>query len=84
MANKVAVAKATKIWDHIEMFAGYGFNKSHSAAYAWIAYQTAYLKANYPAFFVASLLTMEKANADKLVAYSAEARDSGSPCFLRT
>ncbi len=77
VANKVAVAKATKIWDHIEMFAGYGFNKSHSAAYAWIAYQTAYLKANYPAFFVASLLTMEKANADKLVAYSAEARDLG-------
>jgi len=73
----VAVAKATKIWDHIEMFAGYGFNKSHSAAYAWIAYQTGYLKANYPAFFVASLLTMEKANADKLVAYSAEARDLG-------
>ncbi|MEO8502170.1 MAG: OB-fold nucleic acid binding domain-containing protein, partial [Vicinamibacteria bacterium] len=77
VANKVAVAKATKIWDHIEMFAGYGFNKSHSAAYAWIAYQTGYLKANYPAFFVASLLTMEKANADKLVAYSAEARDLG-------
>jgi DNA polymerase-3 subunit alpha len=76
-ANKVAVAKATKIWDHIEMFAGYGFNKSHSAAYAWIAYQTGYLKANYPAFFVASLLTMEKANADKLVAYQAEARDIG-------
>ena len=77
VANKVAVAKATKIWDHIEMFAGYGFNKSHSAAYAWIAYQTGYLKANYPAFFVASLLTMEKANADKLVAYQAEARDLG-------
>jgi DNA polymerase III subunit alpha len=75
--NKVAEAKATKIWDHIEMFAGYGFNKSHSAAYAWIAYQTAYLKANYAPYFVASLLTMEKANADKLVAYSAEARDLG-------
>ena len=77
VTNQVAVAKATKIWDHIEMFAGYGFNKSHSAAYAWIAYQTGYLKANYPAFFVASLLTMEKANADKLVAYSTEARDIG-------
>ncbi|MEO5761472.1 MAG: DNA polymerase III subunit alpha, partial [Vicinamibacteria bacterium] len=77
VTNKMAVPKATKIWDHIEMFAGYGFNKSHSAAYAWIAYQTGYLKANYPAFFVASLLTMEKANADKLVAYSAEARDLG-------
>ena len=77
VVNRIPVAKATKIWDHIEMFAGYGFNKSHSAAYAWIAYQTGYLKANYPAFFVASLLTMEKANADKLVAYSAEARDLG-------
>ena len=77
VANQVALAKATKIWDHIEMFAGYGFNKSHSAAYAWIAYQTGYLKANYPAFFVASLLTMEKANADKIVAYRAEARDLG-------
>jgi DNA polymerase-3 subunit alpha len=77
VANKVPVNKATKVWDQIEMFAGYGFNKSHSAAYAWIAYQTGYLKANYPAFFVASLLTMEKANADKLVAYQAEARDLG-------
>ncbi len=77
--NQVPVAKATRIWDHIEMFAGYGFAKSHSAAYAWIAYQTGYLKANYPAFFVASLLTMEKSNADKLVAYSAEARDLGIP-----
>ncbi len=75
--NKLAEKNAEKIWDNIEMFAGYGFNKSHSAAYAWIAYQTGYLKANYPAFFVASLLTMEKANADKLVAYQAEARDLG-------
>ena len=41
--------KASKIWDHMEQFAGYGFNKSHSAAYAWLAYQTAYLKANHPA-----------------------------------
>ena len=77
VANKVPAKKAEKIWDNIEMFAGYGFNKSHSAAYAWVAYQTAYLKANYPAFFVASLLTMEKANADKLVAYMAEAKDLG-------
>ncbi len=77
VANKVLVNKATKIWDQIEMFAGYGFNKSHSAAYAWIAYQTGYLKANYPAFFLASLLTMQKSNADNLVAYSAEAKDLG-------
>ena len=44
----VTEKKASKIWDHMEQFAGYGFNKSHSAAYAWLAYQTAYLKANHP------------------------------------
>jgi DNA polymerase-3 subunit alpha len=61
----------------MEQFAGYGFNKSHSAAYAWLAYQTAYLKANYPAYFVAALLTSERANTDKIVQYIGEARDMG-------
>src|SRR5437773_5999086 len=69
--------KARKIWDHMEQFAGYGFNKSHSAAYAWLAYQTAYLKANYPAYFMAALLTSERANTDKMVAYIAECREMG-------
>jgi DNA polymerase III subunit alpha len=66
--------KATRIWDLMEQFAGYGFNKSHSAAYAWLAYQTAYLKANYPAWFMAALLTSERANTDKMVSYIGECR----------
>src|SRR5204862_1197222 len=69
--------KATKIWDHMEQFAGYGFNKSHSAAYAWLAYQTAYLKTNYPAYFMAALLTSERANTDKIVQYIGECRAMG-------
>ena len=50
----------------MEHFAGYGFNKSHSTAYAFLAYQTAYLKANYPWHFAAALLTIESQNTDKL------------------
>src|SRR5688500_6482369 len=69
--------KANKIWDHMEQFAGYGFNKSHSAAYAWLAYQTAYLKANHPAFFMAALLTSERANTDRMVSYIGECRAMG-------
>jgi DNA polymerase-3 subunit alpha len=69
--------KARKIWDAMEQFAGYGFNKSHSAAYAWLAYQTGYLKANYPAYFVAALLTSERANTDKMVQYIGECREMG-------
>jgi DNA polymerase-3 subunit alpha len=76
-ARGVPEKKARKIWDHMEQFAGYGFNKSHSAAYAWLAYQTAYLKANYPAYFMAALLTSERANTDKMVVYIAECRDMG-------
>jgi DNA polymerase-3 subunit alpha len=69
--------KAVRIWDHMEQFAGYGFNKSHSAAYAWLAYQTAYLKANYPAYFMAALLTSERANTEKMVQYIGECREMG-------
>ncbi len=69
--------RPAKIWDQMEQFAGYGFNKSHSAAYAWLAYQTAYLKANYPAYFMAALLTSERANTDKMVAYIGECREMG-------
>ncbi len=76
-ARTVPEKKAGKIWDHMEQFAGYGFNKSHSAAYAWVAYQTAYLKANYPSYFMAALLTSERANTDKLVAYINEAKSMG-------
>jgi DNA polymerase-3 subunit alpha len=71
--------KAAKIFDLMEYFAGYGFNKSHSTAYAFLAYQTAYLKANYPWHFAAALLTIEAQNTDKLAMYLAESRDRGVP-----
>jgi DNA polymerase-3 subunit alpha len=76
-AKGVAARKAKKIWELMEQFAGYGFNKSHSAAYAWLAYQTAYLKANHPAHFMAALLTSERANTDKMVQYLGECREMG-------
>ena len=79
IARGVPQKKATKIFDLMEFFAGYGFNKSHSAAYALIAYQTAYLKANYPWHFMASLLTIEAQNTDKLALYMGECRDMGVP-----
>ena len=63
----------------MEHFAGYGFNKSHSTAYALLAYQTAYLKANYPWHFAAALLTIEAQNTDKLAMYLQECRDRGIP-----
>jgi DNA polymerase-3 subunit alpha len=68
---------AKKVFELMAYFAGYGFNKSHSAAYALVAYQTAWLKAHYPVHFVAALLTNEKANSDKLVPYVAECREMG-------
>ena len=71
--------KAAKIFDLMEYFAGYGFNKSHSTAYAFLAYQTAYLKANYPWHFAAALLTIEAQNTDKLAMYLGESRDRGIP-----
>ena len=58
--------KAAHIFDLMEHFAGYGFNKSHSTTYAYLAYQTAYLKAHYPWHFAAALLTIESQNTDKL------------------
>ena len=77
--NGVNEKKAKKIFDLMEFFAGYGFNKSHSTTYAWVAYQTAYLKANYPWHFMAALLTIEAANTDKLAMYLGECRDLGVP-----
>lgn len=76
-ANNVNEKKAAKIFELLEFFAGYGFNKSHSTAYAYLAYQTAYLKANYPKHFAAALLTIEAANTDKLALYIGECRDRG-------
>ena len=75
--RSVSKTQATKIFDLMEYFAGYGFNKSHSTAYALLAYQTGYLKANYPQHFMASLLTIESQNTDKLAAYLRECRDMG-------
>jgi DNA polymerase-3 subunit alpha len=69
--------KAEKIFDLMAYFAGYGFNKSHSAAYALITYQTAYLKAHHPLEFMAALLTSEMGNEDKIVQYIAECRAMG-------
>jgi len=71
--------KATKIFEFIDFFAGYGFNKAHSTAYAILAYQTAYLKAHYPRHFMAALLTIESQNSDKVALYLAECRDLGVP-----
>ncbi|MDI6774047.1 MAG: DNA polymerase III subunit alpha [Verrucomicrobiota bacterium] len=73
----IRVELADGIFAAIEKFAGYGFNKSHSAAYAVVAYQTAYLKANFPAEFMAALLSSEIGNADKLPVFTAEAENMG-------
>ncbi len=75
--RKFHVGKAEKLFDLMAYFAGYGFNKSHSAAYAMIAYQTAYLKANYPAEFAAALISLEASNAEKMAFYLKEAHDMG-------
>ncbi len=75
--NRIHPNKAERIFDLMEKFAEYGFNKSHSAAYALIAYQTAYLKAHYPVEFMASLLTSEAQNPDKIVKYIGECREMG-------
>jgi DNA polymerase III subunit alpha len=72
--NKIPEKKADGIFNLMEEFAGYGFNKSHSCAYALLAYQTAYLKTHYPVEFIAALLTSETGNADKAVKYINEAR----------
>jgi DNA polymerase-3 subunit alpha len=69
--------KAAKIFDLMEQFAGYGFNKSHSAAYAYLAYVTAYLKAHYSVEFISALLTSEAGNMDKIVKYINECRETG-------
>jgi len=73
----VAEETAQYIFDLMEKFTGYGFNKSHSAAYAWVAYQTAWLKAHYPAAFMAAVLSSDMDNTDKLVGFVAECRNLG-------
>ena len=75
--NKIPAAKANQIFDLLEKFAGYGFNKSHAAAYAIVAYQTAYLKANYPVEFLSAMLTNEMNSTDKLAVVLNEAKAMG-------
>ncbi len=75
--NKIPKDKAKYIFDLMAKFAGYGFNKSHSAAYALIAYQTAWLKAHYPAQFLAALLSCDVDNTDKVVKYISECKQMG-------
>ena len=67
----------SEIFDQMEKFSGYGFNKSHSAAYALVAYQTAYLKTHYPVEFMAALLTSETSKPDSVVKYIGECREMG-------
>jgi DNA polymerase-3 subunit alpha len=73
--NSIAQDKAEYIFDLMAKFAGYGFNKSHSAAYAYVAYQTAYLKAHYPSQFMAALLSCDMHNTDKVVMYINECKE---------
>ncbi|NNU16344.1 DNA polymerase III subunit alpha [Parvularcula sp. ZS-1/3] len=75
--NNVSAAKAESIFNLVAKFAGYGFNKSHAAAYAWIAYQTAFLKAHHPAAFLAASMSLDLANTDKLATFHGEAKRSG-------
>ena len=75
--NKIEKGKSEKIFELMAMFAEYGFNKSHSAAYAIIAYRTAYLKAHHRIEFMAALLTSEKENTDKVIRYISECNDKG-------
>jgi DNA polymerase-3 subunit alpha len=75
--NKIPEKKASAIFDLLEKFAGYGFNKSHSAAYGVISYQTAYLKAHYPVEFMAGLLSNEINNTEKISVFVGECRRMG-------
>jgi DNA polymerase-3 subunit alpha len=79
MENGIDEQKANELFELIETFAGYGFNKSHSAAYALIAYQTAYLKAHFPAEFMAAVLTSEMNSSDSVAKYIAECRNMNIP-----
>jgi len=77
--NNIDKKKATELFGLIEKFAGYGFNKSHSAAYALIAFQTAYLKAHFPVEYMAAVLTSEMNNSENVVKYIAECRNHNIP-----
>ncbi|HKV08219.1 MAG TPA: DNA polymerase III subunit alpha [Thermoanaerobaculia bacterium] len=76
-ARGVAREKSSGLWDYIEPFAGYGFNKSHSVAYANLAYKTAYLKAHHPVAFMAAMLNSELSSSDTIAKYIGECRNMG-------
>jgi DNA polymerase-3 subunit alpha len=75
-ARGVPRQASQELWDYIEPFAGYGFNKSHSVAYAMLAYKTAYLKAHYPVAFMAAMLNSELSSSDTIARYLAECRNN--------
>jgi DNA polymerase III subunit alpha len=75
--NNVDAKKADEIFEHVQKFAGYGFNKSHAAAYAVVSYQTAFLKANFPVEFLAASMTLDMGNTDKLMLFRREAQRIG-------
>ena len=77
LQNGVSKGRAVAIFELVDKFAGYGFNKSHAAAYAVVSYHTAYLKANFREEFFAASMTLDMANTDKLAMFAAEARRSG-------
>ncbi len=78
-ANKISAKKASEIFDLLEKFAGYGFNKSHSVAYGLISYQTAFLKVHYPVEFMAGLLSNEVNNTEKISILVGECKRMGIP-----
>src|SRR3546814_8514871 len=77
MAKGVNKERASYVFDLVDKFAGYGFNKAHSAGYALVAYQTAYLKANYPVEFFAASMTYDMGNTDKLNVFRQELQRLG-------
>ena len=79
----VEAARANHIFDQMETFAGYGFNKSHAAAYALIAYQTAWLKTHYPEAYMAAVLTADMDNTDRLVVLKDELKRTWASCSSR-
>ncbi|MBI5405932.1 DNA polymerase III subunit alpha [Candidatus Kaiserbacteria bacterium] len=79
--GKLSESMAEKLWKLIEPFAAYGFNKAHAASYGKVAYQTAYMKANYPVEYLAALLTADSGDTDSIAIFVAEAKRMGIPVF---
>ena len=82
IANGINKSKAEEIFDLVDKFAGYGFNKSHAAAYALISYQTAYLKANFPVEFLTTSINLEIDNSDKINIFLQVAKEHGIKILL--